>query len=147
MRNVVQYFDLISRIVEFSRAEESELALEQLDALRGKIDGALYFADGSRLEFTERIAIEKSHTAKRFYRYQYVRAGVAIFRYDNAPHHTDISTFPHHKHIGRKTLSAAEPTLSQVLDEITELQQVAAGEAAKTPSRTAARKRQRKQRR
>ena len=134
MRNVVQYFDLISKIVEFSGAEESELALDQLDSLRGKIDGALYFADGSRLEFTERIAIEKSHPAKRFYRYQYVRAEAAVFRYDNAPHHPDIATFPHHKHVGRKTLPATEPTLSQVLDEIAHLQQAAA-QGTTTPAR------------
>ena len=46
--------------------------------------------------------------------------GKRKFRYDNAPHHPEISTHPHHKHIGeREKLSdTAEPTLSQILDEI-----------------------------
>jgi hypothetical protein len=43
-----------------------------------------------------------------------------MFRYDNAPHHPEIGTFPHHKHIGaREALApAAPPTLSAVFAEI-----------------------------
>jgi hypothetical protein len=70
------------------------------------------------LEFTETVAIQKPFAIKRVYRYQYVRAEKAIFRYDNAPHHPDLLNFPHHKHVGRKKFSATEPTLSQVLDEV-----------------------------
>jgi hypothetical protein len=55
---------------------------------------------------------------KRRYRYQYVRSEKEIFRYDNARHHPKLSNFPHHKHVGGKTLTALEPSLSQVLDEI-----------------------------
>ena len=42
---------------------------------------------------------------------------MAVFRYDNAPHHRNIMTFPHHKHAGAKILPANEPDFSQVLDE------------------------------
>jgi Family of unknown function (DUF6516) len=85
------------------------------------MDGTLYFADGSRLEFTERIWIEHARPVKRDYRYQYVRAQVAIFSYDNAPHHPQLLGFPHHKHVGRKTMPASEPTLKQVLTEVTSM--------------------------
>ena len=55
--------------------------------------------------------------------YTYLADEKRIFRYDNAPHHPEISTHPHHKHIGeREKLSAAdEPTLSQILDEVQEV--------------------------
>lgn len=133
MRNVIQYFDLIAKTVEFSAAASAELDLEQLDHARGTLDGVIHFADGSRLELTERIAIERSRPVKRDYRYQYVREGKAVFRYDNAPHHPGIATFPHHKHVGRKTLPSDEPTRSQVLDEVSalqaELEQAPAGKA------------------
>jgi hypothetical protein len=118
MRDVLQYFDLIAKIIELSPAAAAELDLDQLDHKRGTVEGVLYFADGSRLEFTERIAIERARPVKRDYRYQYVRAQSPVFRYDNAPHHPQLPGFPHHKHIGRKTLPAPEPTLQQVLQEI-----------------------------
>jgi hypothetical protein len=42
---------------------------------------------------------------------------------DNAPHHPEIATHPHHKHIGPKDrlAPADQPNLSQVLTEINEL--------------------------
>ena len=144
MRNIIQYFDLIAKTVEFSPAVSAELELEQLDHARGTLDGVIYFADGSRLEVTERIAIERSHPIKRDYRYQYVREGKAVFRYDNAPHHPRIATFPRHKHVGRKTLASDGPTLSQVLDEVIALQiaveRVSAGKARARRRRTSPRR-------
>ncbi|MBO0720789.1 MAG: hypothetical protein J2P41_08200 [Blastocatellia bacterium] len=121
MRDVLQYFDLIAKVIELSPAVSADLELEHIDHKRGIIDGTLYFADGSRLEFTERIWIERARPVKRDYRYQYVHAQTSIFRYDNAPHHPQLSGFPHHKHIGRKTVTASEPSLEQVLQEVSEI--------------------------
>ncbi|MEW6125581.1 MAG: DUF6516 family protein [Acidobacteriota bacterium] len=118
MRSILQYFDRISDIIEYSEAELAEIEFEQIDSISGMIDGVLYFHDHSRLEFTEIVTIQKSYAHNRLYRYQYIQAEEAIFRYDNAPHHPDLVNFPHHKHIGRKKVSSTEPTLAQVLDEI-----------------------------
>lgn len=65
--------------------------------------------------------IERARPVKRANRYQYVRAQSAVFRYDNAPHHPQLPVFPHHKHVGRKMRAATEPTLQQVLQEISAL--------------------------
>lgn len=120
MRDVTQYFDLVTKIIELSPAVDAELDLEQFDHKRGTIECTLYFADGSRLEFTERIVIENARPVKRDYRYQYIRNQRAAFRYDNAPHHPRLPNFPHHKHTGRKTVSANEPLLKEVLQEVAE---------------------------
>ncbi len=117
MRNVSQYFEIIEKAIEYSPAEEAEIEIERRDAMRGTIEGVVYFVDGSRLEFTERVAIEQRRPVKKEYRYQFVRGDTAIFRYDNAPHHHHISTHPYHKHVGTKILPAMEPAFSQVLDE------------------------------
>ena len=61
---------------------------------------------------------EHRRPIKLFYRYQYIRTGKAIFRYDNAPHHPNLPNFPHHKHVGGRKLPATKPTLSQILDEV-----------------------------
>lgn len=118
MRDVLQYFDLLAKIIALSPAVSVELDLEQIASNRGVVEGAIYFVDGSRLEFTERIVIERGRPQKRDYRYQYVRAQAPVFRYDNAPHHPRLPNFPHHKHVGRKTISSSEPTLKEVLQEV-----------------------------
>lgn len=118
MRNILQYFDLITGVIEHSGAESAEMEFDEGDQTIGTVDGVVYFYDGSRLEFTETVAIERRHPLKLFYRYQYVRAGEGVFRYDNAPHHPDLPNFPHHKHVKGNKLPATEPTLSQILDEV-----------------------------
>ena len=48
---------------------------------------------------------------------------ILCLAYDNAPHHHEILTFPHHKHIGPqdKLAESPEPTLSEILAEIEKL--------------------------
>ncbi len=41
-----------------------------------------------------------------------------IFRYDNVPHHSEIKSFPDHKHIIGRVISCKAPTLKEVLMEI-----------------------------
>lgn len=117
MRDVSQYFEIIEKAIEYSSATDSELEILRFDATRGLIDGIVYFADGSRLEFSELVVLEKRHPARQEYRYQFVQGGVAVFRYDNAPHHEHIATHPHHKHVGAKILPAVAPEFSQALEE------------------------------
>jgi hypothetical protein len=59
------------------------------------------------------------------YSYTYIREGQRVFRYDNAPHHSDVVTHPHHKPFGDRdrVAPADQPNLSQVLAEIEALVQ------------------------
>jgi len=41
-----------------------------------------------------------------------------IFRYDNARHHPEIPTFPHHKHLSDLIEESEEPNIAGVLSEI-----------------------------
>ena len=41
-----------------------------------------------------------------------------IFRYDNAPHHPETTSFPHHKHIPDKVMPSSMPTIKNLLNEI-----------------------------
>ena len=80
------------------------------------MDGWIQFIDQSRLEFTQSITPERCR-----YRFQYMNAeGHLIFRYDNAPHHREITTFPHHKHVGTRVYESPAITLRQVVEEIVE---------------------------
>jgi hypothetical protein len=101
-------------IVAVAELEEFEVTLNE-----GFIGGTITFIDGSRLHFLEYIRITSNIPIKLKYRYHYEDAeGDTVFRYDNALHHKDIVTFPHHKHVGDNVLPSREPSLSTVLEEI-----------------------------
>ncbi|WP_297073456.1 DUF6516 family protein [Thermococcus sp.] len=51
--------------------------------------------EGSVLYIREFVSEEEYH-----YSFQWQKDGKLIVRWDNAPHHRDIETFPHHKHVG-----------------------------------------------
>jgi len=134
MRSLQEYFDLIAKLVEHSGAESVEIEFDE-DQQSGTVDGALYFYDGSRLEFPETVTIERHRPVKLLYTYQYIRGGEALLRYDNAPHHPDLPTFPHHKHVRKERLSATEPTLSQVVSEVSALLSEGTKETPRAPGR------------
>jgi len=43
-----------------------------------------------------------------------------IFRYDNVPHHSEISTFPDHKHFPEKIIESNPVNIKEIIEEIIE---------------------------
>lgn len=62
----------------------------------------------------------KAEATRYKYSYHYQDADdKLIFRYDMAPHHQEIGTFPHHKHsAGEVAVESTAPSLADVLEEI-----------------------------
>lgn len=85
------------------------------------LHGNIMFKDGSTLEFLELVRETDKGLERLKYRFQYTKGNEFIFRYDNAPHHKEIETFPHHKHVGDKILPSKEKNLLEVLKEIENL--------------------------
>lgn len=90
------------------------------DNYNGLVRCRVYFWDGSSLDIYEVVSTELGYPVRVHYAYRYLRAGKCVFRYDNAPHHPEIATHPHHKHIGAADRLAPtdQPRLNQVLAEI-----------------------------
>lgn len=105
--------------VQVGRVEEPITCLAS-DDYNGLIRCRIFFWDGSYLDIYEVVSTELGYPVRVHYSYTYVRGGQRVFRYDNAPHHLEIATHPHHKHIGPadRLAPADQPTLSQVLAEI-----------------------------
>ncbi len=61
---------------------------------------------------------EHETPAARRYAYHVFDADAMVMRWDNAPHHRDISTFPHHKHMGEEIAESEEMQISDVLAEL-----------------------------
>lgn len=116
---IAAYFAKLEQTLQsFPNILRSTLTKKQYNARQGYISGSIQFDNGCRLEFME--LKDTGRTEKVKYRYHYMdRHNACLFRYDNAPHHAEVTTFPHHKHKGEIVETSLEPTLSDVLLEIT----------------------------
>lgn len=90
------------------------------DDFNGLIQGRVVFWDDSFLDINEVVSTELGYPVRISYAYTYLKGDNRVFRYDNAPHHPEILTFPHHKHIGPRDRLAPtdQPGLNQVLQEV-----------------------------
>jgi hypothetical protein len=117
------YFAAIERglrqNVQVGRIEEPIVCLTS-DDYNGIICCRVVFWDNSYLDLYEVVSTELGYPVRVHYAYTYVRGGQRVFRYDNAPHHPEIATHPHHKHTGPtgRLAPADQPSLSQVLAEV-----------------------------
>jgi len=75
--------------------------------------------DSSELYIREYVDVEERNYS---YHWQSVN-GKLIVRWDNAPHHEDIRTYPHHKHINGKVEESFETTCERILTVISEILQ------------------------
>lgn len=115
---IAGYFAQVEAVLlDFPNITSSSVRKVSYNTTQGYISGTIMFGDGCRLDFVE--VVNTGQVGKIKYRYQYMNAKMEMqFRYDNAPHHKHISTFPHHKHDGEHIIPSDEPTLERVLLEI-----------------------------
>jgi hypothetical protein len=67
--------------------------------------------DGSLLYVREAFF---PYASKYSYHWQ-TRTGELLLRWDNAPHHPELSTQPHHKHVGEQIGPSARVSIEDVL--------------------------------
>lgn len=117
---IEEYFQKIeSDITTCPYVFESRVLKDKRSLYIGIIEGEIYFTDESFLHFIEFVSVkEKIERYKYSYHYQDKYRKI-IFRYDMAPHHREIETFPHHKHINSENvIKSSALSLAEVLDEI-----------------------------
>jgi hypothetical protein len=124
--NIYDYFSGLERSlthnVKVGSPEQPVLCLAS-DDYNGLVRCRVFFWDGSYLDVYEVVNTEQGYPIRVHYSYTYIQDEKRVFRYDNAPHHPQILTFPHHKHVGPEDALAEspEPKLAEVLDEIENL--------------------------
>lgn len=77
----------------------------------------LHLKDGCTLRVTEQWS---GNVLERYSYYWLTPANELKIGWDNAPHHTRLKNYPHHKHVGReKTLQpSSEMRLEEVMDVV-----------------------------
>jgi len=113
---IEEYFESVRSLLQsLALSQSPEIDYDYRDRETGFIKGDLVFKDGSRLRFREFVQVKQGQSV-----YRYMKAdGTLIFRYDDTKHFPNLSTAPHHKHIGETEVIAAHPPdLRSVLKEI-----------------------------
>ena len=98
------------------------MEFDEIDIQVGYFKSMLEFINGTTLHFIEFVETYGAGEVKRLkYKYHLQSAiGDLIARWDNVPHHRDISTFPHHKHDKNGVHPSEHADLKSVLDQIIE---------------------------
>ncbi|MEA3407270.1 MAG: DUF6516 family protein [Chloroflexota bacterium] len=73
----------------------------------------IYLKDGTNVRVTEQWC---GDTLKRYSYYWLSPSNELKIGWDNAPHHTQLESFPHHKHIGRQ--AHLTPSYETRLEEV-----------------------------
>ena len=92
-----------------------------LSPCTGYVKGEILFVDGSHLTFFEFLLQRPAGLLRDKYRYHFMDADCRlVFRYDNAPHHSTVATFPHHRHRPSDVTVSSAPSFTEVLVEAQE---------------------------
>ena len=116
---------LIRQIEDFPLVVTNDLHAYINSYKKGYVSGVITFLDDSTLTMIEVLIKSNNIIEPAKYRYHYMDNNQALqFRYDNAAHFKNLSSFPHHKHIlvndDERVIATPKPTLSQILDEISD---------------------------
>lgn len=96
-----------------------DLTYQEISATRCYISGVLHLKSLQQLHIAEFVALEPSVTRLKYRYHLQSHDGVLVARWDNAPHHPQIATFPDHKHVAAGGIEPSPPMdLSAVLAEI-----------------------------
>lgn len=99
-----QIYSFLSELLPILDTSHSDYSFPHEDELEftGEMRAALVFKDGSRL-FVKSLLDDTADLREYDYAYIYLDAkGQRIFQYDDAPHHPELSTHPHHWHRGKR---------------------------------------------
>jgi hypothetical protein len=103
--------DRLFEIEETFGAKIQRIVLLELDGETLRL--VLYLQDGTNLRVTEQW---QCSVLERYSYYWLTLANVLKMGWDNAPHHTRLESFPHHKHVGRQ--DNLQPSFETCLEEV-----------------------------
>lgn len=120
MKTIEDYFTHVRQLVQRVPDTCAERYEEQiLSVNRGNLRIRLRFSDHALLEISEAMVFVAGELRWLSYRYHYQDSSAGLVcRYDNAPHHPEVPSHPHHKHASDYILASSRPSIEQVLHEV-----------------------------
>ena len=116
---IADYFEFLKKIADKDTSVKKIRFIRDFIGVEGGfIRFVIELRDGSELHAFEYI---NSGLHKIDYSYHWQdKEKRLITRWDNAPHHSEIETFPHHVHEGEDIKPSEEPTFVEILKKIGE---------------------------
>jgi hypothetical protein len=97
----------------------SDLRFEEIDVNECYIRGTLFLVGGYELHIAEYVVTEPDLNRPKYRYHLQSSSHELVTRWDNAPHHRSVSTFPHHRHDAQGKVHPTPPvSVPEVLDAI-----------------------------
>ncbi|RCV64506.1 hypothetical protein C5S53_08510 [Methanophagales archaeon] len=93
---------------------------EKISEDRGWIKGSVIFTNGTQMHLFEYVKIDNSPCIIKYAYHWQRKDGKLIKRWDNAPHHKGLETYPDHIHVGESVYSHENMDIKRVLDILEE---------------------------
>ncbi|MCZ7393162.1 MAG: DUF6516 family protein [Candidatus Methanoperedens sp.] len=110
--------DLKASLTASPIVKDIEILDEFITSVSGFLDCRVLMIDGSELFVSEYITILKDRIKRDKYSYHLQKNDELIIRWDNAPHHREVSTFPDHVHRKDGVHESKEMTAEDILEEL-----------------------------
>lgn len=92
------YLELQDTIHAAPHVVRSDVQFEEIDTNECYVRGVLALLGGFELHIAEYVVTEPVITRLKYRYHLQTTGGQLISRWDNAPHHPDVVTFPDHRH-------------------------------------------------
>ena len=112
--------DLKASLTTSPIIREIEILDEFITSVSGYFECKVVLNSGAILYITEYFTIEGEKIKRDKYSYHAQENDTLLTRWDNAPHHKEISTFPYHVHSDDGISESKDMTHEDVLNELSE---------------------------
>ncbi len=98
---------------------QSTLSFDQISEREGYLKGILSLTHGYSLHIAEYVQTLPVLEVVKYRYHLQDNEGAFIGRWDNAPHHRELESFPNHMHTSNGSICISEPmTLMKILDAL-----------------------------
>jgi hypothetical protein len=113
------YLSLQNAIHAVPHVLRSDVRFEEIDVNECYVRGILTLIGGFELHIAEYVVTDPVLTRPKYRYHLQTSDGKLVSRWDNAPHHPDVSTFPDHRHDDHSGVHPAPPmNVPDVLDAV-----------------------------
>jgi hypothetical protein len=113
--------DVKASLTASSIVRDIEVLEEFITSVSGYLECRLLMIDNSTLYISEYFTIFEDEIKRDKYSYHHQKNNELLIRWDNAPHHKELPTFPFHVHRKDGVFESKEMTVEDVLKELAEL--------------------------
>lgn len=117
--NARDYYLNLQRVIHAKpHVLQSDMRFEEIDTNECYVRGILTLIDDLELHVAEYIITVPKLTRPKYRYHLQTSDGALVSRWDNAPHHPDVSSFPYHRHSSEGIHPSSPMTIPEVLDTL-----------------------------